>query len=403
MGSIVGKMFLSSAKSVQKITKPGYHRAGPGLYLQVSKKGTKSWLYRYKSPITGKQREMGLGSVKFISLAEARQLSHEHKRSLIHGQDPLIERKKALAQKQLDASRDLLFRDVAKLCIDTKKPEWSNKKSAQQWENTIATYALPILGDHSISEIDTDLILKVLVPIWTKRATTAQRLRQRIEAIWDFAKAHGFVEGDNPAKLKGHLDNLLPKTEKIKKVRHHPAIPYQEISEFIAILRQRTGVSALALEFLILTATRTGDVIGAKRSEVDIEKATWTIPAERFKTRKEFRVPLCDRAIEIINMSLLFEGRSEFLFPGKKNNSGLSNGAFLSLHKKMNYGHVTPHGFRSTFRDWVSEEAIEFSNETAELALGHTIKNQVEAAYRRGDQLDRRRDLMDRWSNFISS
>jgi len=403
VGKIVGKMFLSSARSVQNITKPGYHRAGPGLYLQVSGKGTKSWLYRYKSPITGKQREMGLGSAKFISLAEARELAHEHKRSLIYGQDPLIERKKARVQRQLDASRDLPFRDVAQLCIDTKKPEWSNKKSAQQWENTIATYALPIIGDCSISEIDTDLVLKVLIPIWTKRATTAQRIRQRIETIWDFAKARGLVEGENPAKLKGHLENLLPKTEKIKKVRHHPALPYQDVSEFIANLRERTGVSALALEFLILTATRTGDVIGAKHSEVDLEKATWTIPAERFKTRKEFRVPLCDRAIELINLSLLFEGRSEFLFPGQKSNSGLSNGAFLSLHKKMNYGHITPHGFRSTFRDWVSEEAIEFSNETAELALGHTIKNQAEAAYRRGDQLDRRRDLMDRWSNFLSS
>jgi integrase len=243
--------------------------------------------------------------------------------------------------------------------------------------------------------------LKVLIPIWTNKATTAQRVRQRIEAIWDFAKASGYVEGDNPAKLKGHLENLLPKAEKIKKIRHHPALPYQDIPDFIAKLQQRRGISALAFEFLILTATRTGDVIGAKLSEIDLEKAVWTIPAERFKTRKEFRVPLSSRTIELIELAQVHDRKSEFLFPGTKHNCGLSNGASLSLLKKMNYGHITPHGFRSTFRDWISEEAIDFSHETAELALGHAIKNRVEAAYRRGDQLDRRRQLMEKWNKFV--
>ncbi|MDC3264561.1 integrase arm-type DNA-binding domain-containing protein [Planktomarina temperata] len=392
---------LNSAKSVEAIKEVGYHNCAQGLYLQVSKQGTKSWLYRYTSPLTKTRREMGLGSFNFVSLAQARQYATDGKRLVINGEDPIEERKKEQIKIQLKQARNLTFKEIAEACIAAKAPEWKNAKHSQQWNNSLEAYAFPILGELPISDITTDLILKALEPIWITKAETASRVRQRIETIWDYGKARNYVSGENPARLRGHLDKILSKTVKVKRVRHFPALPYEEIGIFLQELRQRKGYSALALEFLILTAARTSEIIGAKWAEIDLEKKVWTLPADRMKVGKEHRVPLCSRAIEILTNITSNRNPEKHVFSGWKQNTGLSNNALLALLKKMGRSDITAHGFRSTFRDWAAEEAHTFANETIELALAHTIKNKAEAAYRRGDQLERRRELMAAWSEYI--
>jgi integrase len=392
---------LSSARSVETVTIVGYHLCAPNLYLQVARGGTKSWLFRFKSPVTAKQREMGLGPLDLVPLAHARQLAIDLRRQLLNGADPLVEREKQKRQSVLEESRAITFRDAAQQFILAKAPEWKNIKHSQQWANTLEAYVFPVFGNLPIDQLDTTLVLKAIEPIWTAKAETASRVRQRMEAVWDWAKARGYVEGENPARLRGHIDKILAKTSKIKQVKHHPALPYKEIGDFVKGLRKRAGSSALALEFLILTAARTGEVIGATWGEIDLEDKVWIIPKERMKAGKEHRVPLNDRCIEILMNARSNLNSSEFVFSGWKVRTGLSNGAFLALVQKMGFGHCTPHGFRSTFRDWAAEEAHSFQNETVELALAHTIKNQGEAAYRRGDQLDRRRELMKKWFYYI--
>ena len=394
---------LNSAKSVEAIKDVGYHNCAKGLYLQVSKQGTKSWLFRYTSPITRTRREMGLGSLDFVSLSEARQLAVDNKRLVISGKDPIQERKQSQLQKQLEQARNLTFMEVAEACITSKSHEWKNAKHAQQWTNSLKAYVFPTLGHLPISEVSTDLVLKALEPIWVTKAETASRVRQRIETIWDYGKARNYVSGENPARLKGHSDKILSKTAKVKRVRHFPALPYNEIGSFVKELRKRSGYSALGLEFLILTAARTGEIIGVKWSEIDLEKAVWTIPSDRMKAGTEHRVPLSSRAVEILKSITSNRNLKEHVFSGWKRNTGLSNNAFLALLKKMQRSDITPHGFRSIFRDWAAEEAHKFPNETIELALAHTIKNKAEAAYRRGDQLERRRELMDKWEKYIYS
>jgi integrase len=392
---------LNSAKSVEAIKEIGYHNCAQGLYLQVSKQGTKSWLYRYTSPLTKTRREMGLGSFNYVSLAQARQHAIEGKRLVINGKDPIEERKKEQIKVQLKQTRNMTFKEIAEACIAAKAPEWKSAKHSQQWSNSLEAHAFPILGEMPISDISTDLILKVLEPIWITKAETASRIRQRIETIWDYGKARNYVSGENPARLRGHLDKILSKTAKVKRVRHFPALPYEDMGIFLQELRQRKGYSALALEFLILTAARTGEIIGAKWAEIDLEKKVWIVPADRMKMGKEHRVPLCSRAIEILTNITSNRNPEEHVFSGWKQNTGLSNNALLALLKKMGRSDITAHGFRSTFRDWAAEEAYTFANETIELALAHAIKNKAEAAYRRGDQLERRRELMTAWSEYI--
>ena len=309
---------LKSALSVKTVTRVGYHRCDPGLYLQVARGGTKSWLYRFKSPITSKQREMGLGSLELVSLKEARQLAVDCRKQVLAGLDPIEERGQQKRVQLLKQARSITFREAADHCIAAKRPEWKNKKHAQQWSNSLATYAYPVFGDLLVSELDTDLVLKALEPIWVSKAETASRLRQRIETIWDWARARKYVEGENPARLRGHLDKILAKTAKVKRVRHHPALPYKEIQKFITALRKRSGSSALALEFMILTAGRTGEVIGAKWSEIDLGTDVWNVPAERMKAGKEHRVPLCERAIVILKSIQSNRNPDDFVFPGWK-------------------------------------------------------------------------------------
>ena len=393
--------FLKSARSVETVNEVGYHRCDRGLYLQVAGSGTKSWLFRYKSPVTAKQREMGLGSLNLVPLAAARDIAVECHRQVLSGLDPIEERGRIKRARQLEQARSITFQEAAEHCIASKKPEWKNAKHAQQWGNSLATYAFPVFGTLSVSDLDTDLVLKAIEPIWISKAETASRVRQRIETIWDWARARKYVEGENPARLRGHLDKILAKTAKVKRVKHHAAIPHKQIATFITKLRGRKGSSASAMEFMILTAARTGEVRGARWQEIDFTAKVWIISAGRMKAGKEHRVPLCDRAMQILNSMKSNRNPDEFVFPGWKAGTGLSDGAILALLRKMDVGPYTPHGFRSSFRDWAAEEAHQFSNETVELALAHTIRNLAEAAYRRGDQLERRRELMAAWSEYI--
>ncbi len=393
--------FLKSARSVETVNEVGYHRCDRGLYLQVAGSGTKSWLFRYKSPVTAKQREMGLGSLNLVPLAAARDIAVECRRQVLSGLDPLEERGRVKKVRQLEQARSITFQEAAEQCIASKKPEWKNAKHAQQWTNTLRAYAYPAFGTLLVSDLDTDLVLKAIEPIWISKAETASRVRQRIETIWDWARARKYVEGENPARLRGHLDKILAKTAKVKRVKHHAAIPYKQIARFIKKLRGRKGSSASAMEFMILTAARTGEVRGARWQEIDFTAKVWIISAGRMKAGKEHRVPLCERALEMLNSIKSNRNPDEFVFPGWKAGTGLSDGAILALLRKMDVGPYTPHGFRSSFRDWAAEEAHQFSNETVELALAHTIRNLAEAAYRRGDQLERRRELMAAWSEYI--
>ncbi len=390
---------FNTVKQIEAIKEDGLYNVGPNVYFQLDK-GRRSWIFRYRSPVTGKDRHMGLGALSEVNLAEAREKAAECKKLVRSGLDPLEERRTAELQRKKDLARNLTFQELALQCIEVKRAEWSNAKHASQWENTLSAYVFPIFGDMAINQLDTELVLRALKPIWDTKPETASRVRQRIETIWDFAKARGYVVGENPARLKGHIENLLPRISKVKRVKHHNALAYQQLPEFIAALQERQGSSALALEFLILTAARTREVTEAKWSEIDFDKRIWTIPAERMKARKEHRVPLSTRALAILESIRSNHNPDEYIFPGMKPDKGLSNNALLALLKKMDYANVTAHGFRSTFRDWAAEQAYQFQNETVELALAHTIKNQTEAAYRRGDQLDRRRELMEQWSDY---
>jgi integrase len=398
-----------TARQVETETKLGYHAdsTARGLYLQVTQGATsitRSFLFRYTSPTLRKRREMGLGPVSVRKLADARALVLGFRTQLLEGIDPLDARDQQRVANALSRAQQITFEQAATECIKVKSPEWKNVKHKQQWENTLTTYVHPTLGKVPIHLITTEAVFGVLSPIWLDKTETATRVRQRIEVVWDWAKARGYCTGENPARLKGALGELLPKAQKVKRVEHHAALPYQKVSAFVTALRAKKGVSALAFEFMILTATRTSEVTQARWDEIDLVAKVWTIPASRMKAGKEFRVPLSTRAIEILK-TMNKGGVNEYIFFGHKvtNSSHLSNGAFLAVLKKMEgYEDITPHGFRSCFRDW-SSECTNFANETLELALAHAISNQTEASYRRQDQLEKRHLLMQDWCAFIQS
>jgi integrase len=379
------------------MSKPGLYGDGNGLYLQVSVAGTKAWILRYMR--AGRARKMGLGPFPIVSLLEARQGAFQGRRALFDGIDPIDARKAARAAALAEAAKALNFRECSKAYIGAHQLSWRNEKHRDQWSNTLDRYAFPIIGGLSVATVDTALILKVLEPIWNSKSETASRLRGRIEAILDWAKARGYRDGENPARWRGHLDKLLPARAKISTVQHHKAIPYRELPSFMARLRNRTETSARALEFTILTVARTGETLGAQRHEFDLERRVWTIPADRMKARREHRVPLCDRAIEIISSS---KHNHRFLFPGIKHDAQLSNMAMLEMLRGMLGKGSTVHGFRSTFMDW-GRETTSYPKEMMDIALAHTVPDKVEAAYRRGDMFDKRRKLMSDWQLYCQS
>ena len=366
-----------------------------GLQLLIKPSGTKYWLLRFA--FNGKRHELGIGSFPALKPKDARLIAQEARIEIAKGQNPLASKNALKAQRVALESKKITFRDFALNCIEDKQSEWSSDKHAAQWTYSLEKFAFPVIGDMALDEIDTDDILKILTPIWKTKTETASRLRGRLEWILAAACTRKLREGMNPALWRGHLQTILPAPKKMVEVRHHPALAYRALPEFLTRLRNIDGVAALALEFAILNASRTGEVLGGKRSEIDGD--TWTISANRMKARKEHRVPLTSRSLEILAITKAMDEDSIYLF--SRNGKPLSNMAMPMLLRRLNQN-ITVHGFRSSFRDWVSEET-QHSPEVAEMALAHTIKNKVEAAYRRKDLLDRRRILMQDWLDFCNS
>lgn len=387
-----------TAMTVQRQKEPGRYADGGGLYLQVGPTGSKSWLFRYTR--RGKAHEMGLGAANVLSLAEAREAAASVRQILAAGIDPLEEREAERKRQKAEASSGITFTECASAFIKAHKSGWRNEKHATQWDSTIKTYAEPVLGALPVQAVDLETVLKVLEPIWKTKPETAARLRGRIEAVLDWAAVRGYRSADNPARWKGYLDKLLPPRSKVQRVRHHPALPYEEIGAFMAKLRQREEGTARALEFTILTASRTSEALNARWDEFDLDAKVWSIPGERMKAGKDHRVPLSEAAMVILaRMTEVRQGA--FVFPGQRKERPLSNMVFLQLLKRMGRPELTAHGFRSTFRDWAAERTA-FSREVAEMALAHTIGDKVEAAYRRGDLFDKRQELMESWAGFCA-
>lgn len=395
-----------TVKQVENSTKLGYTADGkqPGLNLQVASGAAgfvRSWVFRYTSPTTGKRRELGLGSTRSVGLADARARAADAVKAVADGIDPKEARDTEKVQRVTATQKRLTFEQAASQCIAARQHEWKNEKHRHQWVTTLKTYAYPVIGKLPVDQVTMELVLSVLEPIWTTKTETATRLRQRIETVLDWAKARKLYSGDNPASLKGGLGQLLPKASKIAKVKHQPALPYQQVNAFVDALRQKRGISPKAFEFLILTAARSGEVLGAKWDEIDLAAKVWTIPAERMKAGREHRIPLSGRAVTIVRQ--MQAGRQcDFVFPDPTGKKGMSNGALLAVIKGMpDYAAYVPHGFRSTFRDWAAE-TTNFANETLELSLAHTIRDKAEAAYRRQDQLEKRAKLMEQWSGYVA-
>jgi integrase len=378
------------------------HCDGGGLYLQavVGAGGVvrKSWLFRFAE--NGRERQMGLGSLDSVSLGQARDKAAECRRLRQEGIDPIEARNSQRASMAAETAKTMTFDQCAAGYIAAHRSGWRNTKHAAQWQNTLATYVSPIFGKLSVQAIDVGLVIKGLEPIWSTKPETASRVRGRIEAVLDWAAARGIRDGDNPARWKGRLDKLLPRPSKVRVVEHHAAMPYDEIGSFIMELREREGVGARALEFAILTAARTSEVLGAQWSEIDFGAKVWTVPAGRMKSGREHRVPLSGAAMAVLKRTAKAR-EGDHVFPGDRRTT-LSNMAFLMLLRRMGRSDLTAHGFRSTFRDWAAERT-NFPNEVVEMALAHSIGNKVEAAYRRGDLFDKRRKLMNAWATYCEA
>ena len=395
-----------TAKELEKIVKaalPGRTNLGGGLYLTITPKGSASFGLRYQ--LSGRRRLIGLGAYnsKTNSLAHANRAAAKCRALISDGIDPIEARLRLRAQTQAEtvSSGDSQFRDfetVAWEVIDFKKVAWKNSKHHQQWANTLKTYVFPVIGNISVADVTTEQVLSILYPIWTSKTETATRVRSRIELILDFAIARQWREKANPARWRGHLASILPSPEKLKDVKHHSALAYADMPDFFAALGAQDGFGARALELTILTATRTSEVLNAEWSEFDLEKALWIIPKSRMKAGVEHRVPLSQQALKLMTELSQFP-ISEYLFANVSTGKPLSNGAMISVLKRMERTDITVHGFRSTFIDFVAEQTSA-STRVGETALAHKKKDAVEAAYQRGDFLEKRRDLMQVWADF---
>lgn len=405
------KTKATSAKGVSSLLKEGkagQHAAGGGLYLSVKAAGVGSWVYRYK--VDGKTSRMGLGSTDTVTLAQARLLAGEQRLLVSQGLDPLAHKQELI---QLAVAETVTFDQVAAGYIEAQRSGWSNEKHAQQWQNTLATYASPVIGNLAPADITTEHLLKILTPIWNTKKETASRVRNRIELVLNAAKARKLRTGENVAAWRGHLDLLLANHKKNDR-RHHPALAWSQAGEFWRVLDAEQDTGSQALQLTMLTALRTSEVLSAHWSEFDLDTGVWTVPAQRMKAKKEHRVPLSRAALALldaiprVSSGLLFEGRTV----GKQasNMVMLMKARNLDDEKYKRDGigwrddkgqTITPHGFRSTFRDWAAENTS-FENIVVEQALAHAIGSAVEAAYRRGDLLERRRELMEAWGSYVT-
>lgn len=373
-----------TAAAVKAAKSPGRYGDGDGLFLQVTQAGSRSWICRVQKD--GRRRDFGLGSAKKVTLAQARELSSEIRSQMHAGLDPIIERRR---REGIPTFRE----SAAKVFAENHK-NWRNAKHRAQWMSTLEAYVFPKFGDVAVSEVDGPAVRDALVAIWLAKPETARRVRQRIVTVIDWALAQGYRSGPLPMAA---INKSLPKSKK-RKV-HHTALPYAKVPEFMTALRQRESIGRLAFEALVLTAARSGEIRHAVWSEIDLEARLWTIPAERMKADREHVVPLTDAAIDVLRrVSAFREARSDLVFPGMRAAKPISDMTLTKICRDMGVEAV-PHGFRSSFRDWVSEET-DFDGDIAEMALAHTIQNKVEAAYRRGNLLEKRRRLMDAWSSY---
>lgn len=359
--------------------------------MQVSRGGGKSWVFRYT--LHGRAREMGLGS--HVSLDLARRKASAARELLVEGLDPIAARE---GERRSEGRRAAAFTfdRCAELYVDAHKAGWRNAKHAAQWAATLRTYASPTFGTLPVAAIDTAMVISVLESIWRDKTETASRVRGRIESVLDWAKVRGYRDGENPARWRGHLDKLLPRRFKVAMVKHHPALPYAEIASFMIALRERPGIAPKALQFLILTAARVSEVVNATWGEIDFEAQVWRVPPERMKAGREHRVPLTGAVLELLKL-LAMGKQSQYIFPGWISDRPLTDAACRKVLVDLGRPHVTVHGFRSTFRDWCAEQTS-YPRELAEAALAHVLSNKAEAAYQRGDLLERRRLLMEAWS-----
>lgn len=387
-----------TAGHVAKVKTPGSYADGGGLLLRIAPGGSKQWQFRYR--FGGRERYMGLGGVQTVSLADAREAALQARKSLLDGHDPIEERRMTKRQALLAQATSITFTDACREYLAAHSSSWRNAKHREQWQRTLEMYAFPVIGDLAVRDIDMAAVLRVLDPIWRDKTETASRLRQRIEKVLDWAAVRGYREGENPARWRGHLETQLPKLSKRERVKHMPALPYEQIGDFISALREREGVSALALEFTILTAARTGEVIGARWDEMDLARAVWTVPAERMKAAREHAVPLSERALKVLTNLRELSTCDTVVFPAPRGGP-MSNMAMLQLLKRMGRSDITVHGFRSTFRDWAGD-CTAYPREVAEGCLAHTVQG-VEAAYRRSDALEKRRRLLGEWARFCDA
>lgn len=400
----MGRGFRLTQLKVDREKKPGVYADGAGIYLNVTAGGSKSWLYRYM--LDGKAHWMGLGSYPDISLAEAREKAAECRKLKHQGIDPLIERKQQVGVIRAAAAKAVTFDEAATQFIDANAAAWKNEKHVAQWHSTLATYASPIIGPLDVALIDVGHIVKIFERdnFWQTKPETASRVRARIESVLDWATVRKHRNGENPARWKGHMDKLLPARAKVQKTVHHAALPWRGIGAFMAALRIQSGIAARALEFAILTAARSGEVRLASWSEISFEGATWIVPAERMKAKREHRVPLSNDALALLQKQKAEFPSEGLIFPGAKTVNGqakpLSDMSLTAVLRRMGL-EETVHGFRSSFRDWAGEKT-EYPNEMVEMALAHAISSKAEAAYRRETMFDKRRHLMQDWADFCN-
>ena len=394
-----------TALFVKHIKRPGKYPDGGNLYLKVRKSTrkikteavTKSWLFRYSR--FGKDTWLGLGPYPDVTLSEARDLATRERKKRHQGIDPLTDKRARQIAARTAHENMLTFAECAELYIESQAPGWSNPKHIEQWRSTLTNLAGPIIGHLPVDQIDTALIMRCVEPIWATKTETASRLRGRMESVLDWSAVRGYRKGDNPARWRGHLDKLLPRPSQVARVKHHAALPYTEVGSFMQQLRSDTGVASRALEFTILTAARTNEVIQAEWSEFDLNRKTWAVPAERMKSKRRHRVPLSAAAVAVLTA---VKGRDKtYVFLGHKRHSHLSNAAMMQVLKRLELSGITVHGFRSTFRDWCAE-STNYSADVAEMALAHALRDKTEAAYRRGDLFEKRVRLMTDWARYCS-
>jgi integrase len=398
-GKVARREKKLTARQVAAAKTPGKIGDGGGLWLFIGPSGGKSWVYRYA--LHGKAREMGLGPWPAVSLEAARKATLDARGQVAAKVDPLREKQAHLLKQKASQAKIMTFQQCAEAYMAAHRKGWKNPKHAAQWEQTLSAFAYPVVGKLPVQNVELAHVMKILEPLWSAKPETASRLRGRIESVLAWATVRGFRHGDNPAAWRGRLSELLPARAKVKPVEHFAALPYERIGAFVAALRQQPGTAALAFEFLILTATRTGETIGARWQEVDFDKEIWTIPAARMKAGKEHRVPLSARALEILKAVAPLRDSSDFIFPGAKPKKPLSTMTFLMILRRLGVA-VTAHGFRSTFRDWAGETTA-FPREVIEHAMAHQLKDQAEAAYSRGTLLEKRHRLMQAWAQYCGT